>query len=714
MSESISLGIILRFKDEASRGVKAVLGGIERLGEEAEAAQKRVAKLESGFRQLRGAGLQLTGMGIAAAGALFSVIKPAVTLEEAIKNTLTLTGQTGEAFARMETEMTRRALELSTVLGISANKVADSFYQVLSSGAEALSPQFDALAVTALKMAKTVGLAPVDAVEILSDTLHAFEMDVANAERAADVFFATSRLTATTVPQLTDAMREAAPAAASMGISLEETAAVLAGFAAKGVKGAKAGTAFRMILTRLAKPPADAAKALRFLGVSVFDASGTMRPMIDVLKDMQKGMQKLTGAQKAAALKAIAGEEAFSKLGGLLEGNLDTLTAWQKELAKGGALELAFSQKMEAASEQVKLLWVSIKNLATSIGTPLLDSLSSAARGLAWMLQGMTDFAKAHPVLGKLVGVTLAVVGIFGILAGSVLTASGMIGLFALKWLPLARAGMSSLSSVITHAIPMLLSWGKAAWGNVKAAVAWTASTIKSIAVKSAHVVSIVAGTVATWAGVAASNAAAAAQWLWNAAMSANPIGLVIVGIVALISVIVLLVKHFDKVKAVAANVFGFIQGTISKVAGSIVSVVSATFEALRGFIGNVFDWIAGKVAWVFDKVGAVMNLVKDVGGWLGFAATPKTTSGNTTGNRMMPPHAAAPAARAVIQPNVMRKQEAAFGGLSSAGAGGAVDQSIVIQPGAIQIHAVRVDDVVIREIDLKLAKLIRRRRERQ
>jgi hypothetical protein len=55
-----------------------------------------------------------------------------------------LTGETGEAFARMEREMTQRALELSTVLGVSAADVADSFYQVLSSGAEALTPQFEA------------------------------------------------------------------------------------------------------------------------------------------------------------------------------------------------------------------------------------------------------------------------------------------------------------------------------------------------------------------------------------------------------------------------------------------------------------------------------------------------------------------------------------------------------------------------------------------
>ncbi len=43
--------------------------------------------------------------------------------------------------------------------------------------------------------------------------------------------------------------------------------------------------------------------------------------------------------------------------------------------------------------------------------------------------------------------------------------------------------------------------------------------------------------------------AAAAAQWLWNAALLANPIGLIIIAIAGLIAGIILLIKHWDYVK---------------------------------------------------------------------------------------------------------------------------------------------------------------------
>jgi hypothetical protein len=67
---------------------------------------------------------------------------------------------------------------------------------------------------------------------------------------------------------------------------------------------------------------------------------------------------------------------------------------------------------------------------------------------------------------------------------------------------------------------------------------------------------------------------------------------------------------------------------------------------------------------------------------------------------------------RATPRPTVPR--DAAALPAFAAAAAGPVDQSIVIQPGAIQIHAVRVDEEVVRRIDFELAKLIRRRQERR
>jgi len=70
---------------------------------------------------------------------------------------------------------------------------------------------------------------------------------------------------------------------------------------------------------------------------------------------------------------------------------------------------------------------------------------------------------------------------------------------------------------------------------------------------------SIVAQRVATIAATVATRAAAAGQWLLNAAMTANPIGLIILAIVALVAGFILLYTQCEWFRAGVDAVFGWI-----------------------------------------------------------------------------------------------------------------------------------------------------------
>ena len=74
-----------------------------------------------------------------------------------------------------------------------------------------------------------------------------------------------------------------------------------------------------------------------------------------------------------------------------------------------------------------------------------------------------------------------------------------------------------------------------------------------------AMAVAVVAVKVATVAWQAAVKIATVAQWAWNVALNANPIGLVIIGVAALVAGIALLVIHIDKVKKVFKVVGDFV-----------------------------------------------------------------------------------------------------------------------------------------------------------
>jgi len=147
------------------------------------------------------------------------------------------------------------------------------------------------------------------------------------------------------------------------------------------------------------------------------------------------------------------------------------------------------------------------------------------------------------------------------------------------------------------------------------------------------HTGAVAANTVATkgaraaqLAFAAASKVMAAAQWALNAAMSANPIGLVIAAIAALIAIGVLLYRNWDTVreKALAlwstfSDKFPAIAELVRNYIGQVVEIwnnVKSAFSNIIDFVKNVFagEWSA---AWESIKnafgnaFGALVGLVK-------------------------------------------------------------------------------------------------------
>jgi phage-related minor tail protein len=98
------------------------------------------------------------------------------------------------------------------------------------------------------------------------------------------------------------------------------------------------------------------------------------------------------------------------------------------------------------------------------------------------------------------------------------------------------------------------------------------AATRSSLAVRIASTAGTVAGTIAGIAARGAIMAWTAAQWLLNAAMSANPIVLVVLAIVGLVAVLVLAWKHSETFR----------------------KIVTKAFDAVLGAVRAAWNWIKG------------------------------------------------------------------------------------------------------------------------
>ena len=81
----------------------------------------------------------------------------------------------------------------------------------------------------------------------------------------------------------------------------------------------------------------------------------------------------------------------------------------------------------------------------------------------------------------------------------------------------------------------------------------------------------------------------AAAQWVLNAAMNANPIGLVVVAIAALVAGLVVAYQKSETFR----------------------NIVNAAFCVVKNVMKGVLDWITGNLGWLFILVIGVVWFAK-------------------------------------------------------------------------------------------------------
>ena len=119
---------------------------------------------------------------------------------------------------------------------------------------------------------------------------------------------------------------------------------------------------------------------------------------------------------------------------------------------------------------------------------------------------------------------------------------------------------------------------------------------------------------------------ATAVQTAWNAAMLANPIGLIVAAIAALVAGIALLIKYWDKVKEAGVKAWEGVKTAweasaqfFQKLWGSITSGLETAWGNVKGFFVNLWAKITGifSSAWdgikkIFEKPGETFQKLVD------------------------------------------------------------------------------------------------------
>lgn len=512
---------------------------------------------------------------MALGASLYATVRPAVDFELAMAKVGAITNEsaTSEGFKKL----TALSRELGRSTQYTASEAAEAMQYLGMAGFN--TQQILAATPAALNLAIAGNMDLGRTADIASNILTGFNLKAEETTHVADILAQTSRSTNVNVEMLGETMKYVAPAAAAVGGTLEETAALAGVLGDAGIQATMAGTMLRAAYLRLAAPAKQGAEAIRAMGkelgisaedmpevilqagkaqkalkgmnVDIFDKNGKMRSMVDILKDMNTALKGVSDKEKLSAVKAIFGDRAASGALAIFKhietGRLDEVLQ-KTHSADGAAQEMADRLKNTTHGAWKEFL-SAVESVGISLGSVLLPAFSDIFRTFAAGASKISAFAEQYPVLTKYIGLTIA--GFISLKIATVGTG------YAFTFL---KGGVISFISVFSR----VMTVGAALIPIIKAVGLVFLTTIRTV------------GT----------------------AMPTNPIGLIITGIAV---GAVLLVKYWKPISTFFKNLFTPVIAVFKQVWNWICNLWNKSKEIFEGVKTWVADSVVGKAwKWAF------------------------------------------------------------------------------------------------------------------
>lgn len=522
------------------------------------------------------AGKMAVGAGVALAGLAATSLKTAGSFEAAMGGVKAVSNATGADF----TKLRDTAKELGSTTAFSATEAANGMEFLAMSGMK--TEQILSTIPNALALAAAGSLDLASSADILSNIMTGLGLKAEESGRAADVLAQAAASSNVDISMLGESMKYVAPIAKQLGMSLEETAAMVGVLGNAGIQGSEAGTALRSVYARFATHD-KALGHFKAMGINIKDASGEMKSMTTLTGELAVAMKDMGADERLAVFKEMAGTEAMSALAvsvdAMADGSLPNLT---KELENSeGAAEKMAAIRMEGLEGSFKTLASAWEGFQIELAdTGLLTGATSVVSGLA---KGLQDFTKELPAISA------SISAFFN--RADVSTALQM----ALEGIKTAFSNLVSVVVAVGEAIAPVIEWFKE---HDKFSQALAIS------------IGLVATGFAVYTGIVWLAAAAMTAFATVMAIATAPITAIVIALVAVTAAGVYLYQNWDTIKAKGVAVWQGLKDTISGFVDSVVqkfsdffSSASSIFTTIGNFISNIWVSVKAKAVEVFNSM---------------------------------------------------------------------------------------------------------------
>ena len=368
--------------------------------------------------------------GVVSAGAILKLGKDAINtgmnFDSAMSQVAATMGLTQDEINSTDgvfQKLRTTALDMGSSTKFSASEAAEGLNYLAMSGMDA-DTMMKALPIT-LQMAGASGIDLATTCDKLTNIMSALGLaskDSAtymnNMGTVTDVFALTSTKANTDVMGLYESISQVGATARVMQNPLSELSIATGILADNDIQASEAGTILRNLLLSLTAPTDSAKKAMDELGFSAFDTNGELRPMQDILQELNEKFSQMTTEEKMNIMNKIFNKTDLKGINALLgesgdrwdeleiaidncEGSAEQMYKTQNDNLKGSLTEL---------SSAVEGLKIAISDKLTPVIRPVVDAITKFAQEITKVIQGAED---ANPVLEALAMVLAVLAGAF-------------------------------------------------------------------------------------------------------------------------------------------------------------------------------------------------------------------------------------------------------------------------------------------------------------
>jgi TP901 family phage tail tape measure protein len=382
-------------------------------------------------------------------------------------------------------ELAALALKLGRDTVFSATEAAEGIANLARQGVE-MKDILGGVAVAATNMAAAMGSTPKEAALALGAALREFHLQASDANMVADLFSQAVHVAGLSADGLKTALGYVGPIIRSLGGDLKDATTGIELLARSGISAGRAGTQLAQIYEDVVNPrTATAAAEMQKLGLITaeggnrfVDASGKVKPFVDVANILGETLSKLTPAEAAHAEQLIFSRRAMEAsmviAGAYASGDLQKLIEAQHNARDAAS----------AMRERLDSLWGSVKQLSSSVQTLAVEiggSLEPAIRPAVDAVKGLVDTISNLPpqTIQTVAAIAALEAGVLAV-GGVATTATIAAGLFGSQ--------LGVLAGAAAAVVPPILLTGAAV---AALAVAWSADylSIRTVSTETAAVV---------------------------------------------------------------------------------------------------------------------------------------------------------------------------------------------------------------------------------